>query len=141
MTSLPSQFLISLCGILLLLPPGWCCQLPAFKCCAPAPMQPETNQEGSETEGECCCCSSKKSTEESKPTPTKKPTAPRLACCCEAPPVILPEKVSTDVAALDMALPLFVVDLNPSNFEGFVLHLSHPVSPPDLHLLHCVWTC
>ncbi len=122
------------CGLVLALPPGWCCLWlpePAHAAAAPseAPAKP------------CrpCCGHSVQPAEPAAPAPVPPPPCPcadRNATTPEAvkPPALLPGD--------GLAATLPALDLTPSAApEHLVPDLS--LAPPStpLNVLHCVWLC
>jgi hypothetical protein len=120
------------CGLLLALPPGWCCLLqpcPA-RAAAPAPADPGP---------QCPCCS------HPIPPPEAPAPVPPPRCPCAdrdatksgtvKPPALLP---GDGLAAAPTSAP----DLQPSTAPGESLAGPNLALPSvSLHILHCVWLC
>lgn len=140
MKKLFSQLLIALCGILLVLPPGWCCHLQVSPCRPTAGVATHEVQQAAIPLSECCCCSTPDSTEGNSKAPTDKP-APVKKSCCESTPVIMPEKERVKEQDF-LSIPVSLIMGN----DWIVVHKLPCGTPvfdwsPPLHLLHCVWLC
>jgi hypothetical protein len=122
--------LVHLCSLLILMPVGWCCWLPAL----PAQGQPK--------EPDCCCCA-----KPAKPVPVKpgeeSPQAP--ICCCDPQPAAflsLPDQSGKPApdAFPAMALPMDAGFAPVSVTVAAIAPFLRDPAPPR-HLLHCVWLC
>lgn len=138
------------CGVLLALPPGWCCKATAGECCGhPLPSTPATAPAGccatKACSGHTCaddCCRKEPAQDRSAPVP--KPQQPDRPCdtaCCDRPPTDAP-KVERPVIDLG---PVGVQDAftAPADPGAVVALVSAPPRSafPPLHVLHCVWLC
>jgi hypothetical protein len=110
------------CGVLLALPPAWCCYTPSVA--QPDPTEPS-------------CCQRK---EAPKPAPSP-PPAPERCPCCDRLSVSTadPQKVAADVSH---AAPVVVVvaDSPRAGPSADVAPIPLILSRP-LRLLQCVWLC
>jgi len=120
-----SKLLALTSGILVGLPPGWCCAAPSPKA-AELPPQPVHS-----------CCQHEQPMPDKEPAPAQ----PIQKCCCEkdlaSPPS--PETTSPELA---ISIPLAIPDA-PALLAAGVSDLcftDHFSSPP-LHVLQCVWRC
>jgi hypothetical protein len=122
------RFLMLGCGLLLALPPGWCCILAI-----------QTARQETTKLVPCCrsCCGNSNS---STPTPKPVPHKPGR-CPCADRQTTAPENVKTFHCDLSIVAPLAALD--PAPFEA---NAGEPAGlPPHLcssaQLLHCVWLC
>lgn len=121
------------CGLLLALPPGWCCLwLPGPARASAAPTEVPA--------GPCCpCCNHPaQPAEPAAPAPPQRcPCADREATTPEAvkPPALQAgDSLATPVPAAD--------DLAPSAAPGGLVPASSLALPSaPLNVLHCVWLC
>jgi hypothetical protein len=120
------------CGLLLALPPGWCCLwMPGPACAAAAPAEAEP----------CCpcCCHPAQPTEPATPAP-----APPQRCPCADREATAPEAVKPPAlqAGADLGAPVPVPALAPSAVQECLLPASSLTSSSaPLNVLHCVWLC
>jgi hypothetical protein len=128
MRSFPVRSLALVCGLLLVLPPGWCCLLPRLGAQQPKPAPAHG-----------CCCGKKSKQPPTRQTPA--PPAPVRNCCGdrEATRLAGPEKVSPDPGlwAPVIAPCDGLCGVSPS----VPLALGLPPPWPPLQILHCVWRC
>ena len=133
-----SRFLRSLmlgCGLLLALPPGWCCTF-AFRPAKPAPAQQEAPQD---TPG-CCPCCAKKAPRPAQ-TPTPAPEAP-ARCPCSDRQLAAPDAPKVFAADMGLVVPVPVTDLFTFWPCGrFNVALRCPAAHSSSHILNCVWLC
>ncbi len=132
-----SLFLRSLmlgCGLLLALPPGWCCTF-AFR--APKPDTPKAAPE--DTPG-CCPCCAKKAAKPAQ-TPTPAPKAP-ARCPCSDRQLVAPDAPKVFAGDLGLVVPSPVADLF-TFWPGVRSAVGHrgPAAPSSCHILNCVWLC
>ncbi len=142
------DFLALACGVLLALPPGWCCGLTGGKCCGgdarTTPCSLTTAPLG--TKPECasnCCCAKDQSAGKSDPaSPAPKKQLPaKKAECCKRAPSSAPEvsHLSVDVSATDLVAAFAL------NAEQLFTRVRADTPPrsahPPLHLRHCVFLC
>jgi hypothetical protein len=111
------------CGLVLALPPAWCCYVPQ-----------QSMPQASEPARACCCCHHE---------PTPQPAAPKLP-----PPGRCPYyDHHTTVPAKPAIGPAFAVPVVLFASHASAVHLSlaaveHPRGPSrSVHLLQCVWLC
>jgi hypothetical protein len=120
------------CGLLLALPPGWCCLLgPCPARAAPAPAEPSDG-------AQCpCCC---------HPNPRPEPArpAPPLRCPCAdrdatTPDVLKPPTLLSGdgLAALPAGADLELT----ASHDAPVTHAGPLSLSAPLNVLHCVWLC
>lgn len=142
------EFLALACGVLLALPPGWCCGMTGGKCCGgearTASCSLTTTPPG--TEPECassCCCAKDRSagkTDPASPAPGKQLPAKKAECCKRAPSSA-PEvsHLSVDASATGL------VAVYACRAEQLVTRVRADAPPrsahPPLHLRHCVFLC
>lgn len=136
------------CGLLLALPPGWCCGLTGGACCGSPPFQnPEAGcrDEGCARPacGGGCCCAEPPAPISTLPAdaPKPHPDRPCDTVCCERAPAAVPkvEQPLPDLGPAGVEVPLVLV---PDRDTGTVRADAPPRSAfPPLHLLHCVWLC
>jgi hypothetical protein len=133
MGNLTRHLLSLVAGVMLALPPGWCCILaPAAAVAAERPSVPGPPA--------CCpgCCPEPSPAQDEQP-PSRAP----CTVCCGDQNVPL-SKRATDYApdATVAALPVTVAVLpGPGGAPGRIAP-AWPLSPPRaLHLLQCVWLC
>jgi hypothetical protein len=127
------------CGLLLALPPNWCCAVGIGQCCGPRPAASPCGKCSAcpECGGESCCSSTKAP---AAPAPPAEPPCKRG--CCEWPPTVAVPKAETptaDPAPAAVAAPFAPA---PGSVSGAVI-AGRPAgpSPTPLHVLHCVWLC
>jgi len=117
------------CGLLLALPPGWCC-VPAPAVAAETPQAPR--------EPSCCCRHPAPS--EDQPAPAV-PAPPAGRCCCEKESTEPPSASTVD---LDPAGSLPLVDnaVCPAlSLRDTAAYSGPRVHAPPPRLLYCVWLC
>jgi len=117
--------LVCALGLVLILPPGWCCMLGATRLAA----------EGKGQQG-CCCKSHPNRTVPAPQTPT-----PFKDCCCadrNTTPPAQPE-LPTPEAVLVATLPAEVLSAA-SLFEAGCGTVTIPRAG-SLHVWNCVWLC
>jgi hypothetical protein len=119
-------------GLLVALPPGWCCMVRSV-------ASPQVPKRDTPTPKSCCdCC--KEPAKPQTPEPRPLPHEPGKCPCGEhhstAPDA--PKALSLD---LSLPTPSTMIDLTPFWFDGRAV--SSVVSPFDLsfRILHCVWLC
>lgn len=122
------RFLMLCCGLLLALPPGWCCIF------AIQPARKETTK--TTPYRRSCCDQSTPSKSAPKPAPHKSDRCP-----CADRQTTAPDSVKAPPADLSVVAVLPV--LNPALT---VASAAAPAALPTLvssspHLLHCVWLC
>jgi hypothetical protein len=123
------------CGLLLALPPGWCCLW------LPGPARAVAASTDAPAEPCCpCCCHPAQPTELPPPAP-----APVPRCPCADRDATTPEAVKPPAlqAGADPGAPVpAAADLSPSAAPGGSLPaLSLALSSAPLNVLHCVWLC
>jgi hypothetical protein len=120
------QFLCLACGLVVALPPAWCCWTPQLP--TPAPAEPTT----------ASCCHK----HESPPPAPAVPAPPQCPCedrCTVAAAAVAPEKVAIHLA-LPTALVLTDADTLGPGLAAAVAPIPPLLSRP-IHLLQCVWLC
>jgi hypothetical protein len=128
MRSVVRNLLVFAVGVLLALPPGWCCMLVAVSVQAPKPAR-----------ADCCakCCAQPQAPagEETPPGP-----APLTVCCCDN---LVPLHKNSAKSLPDAAeLPLPFVAEPAARVERPTAPAAEAVSPRcSLHVLLCVWRC
>jgi hypothetical protein len=132
-----SRFLRSLvlgCGLLLALPPGWCCTF-AFRA-----AKQETPQETPKATPCCCPCCAKEAPPPD-PTPTPAPKAPDR-CPCSDRHSTAPDALKVIASDSGLVTPLPAIDLGLS-WPGIsaLVHFPSPAAPTASHILNCVWLC
>jgi hypothetical protein len=121
------------CGLLLALPPGWCCMARAWE----SPQQAESDTPCPPPD----CCPCKGPAQPKAPTPRPAPLPPGQ-CPCDGRQSVAPDAPKAVGCDLSLPAPLPVIDLVPCRARG-----DGPVSLPvfssdfSLHLRHCVWLC
>lgn len=124
-------------GILLMLPPNWCCMLGAVSCCVPIAVAAEDSSE--KQKKTCCCCTE----EPNDPIPESSPVPPDscpMPCCQAAPPVVVLSDGSSWIDATlpsQAVTPMLVADLYPFTTRA----ADDAISCPPLRILHCCWLC
>jgi hypothetical protein len=124
--------LLLACGLLLALPPGWCCMLQL-------PKAEEQARPAAPKSVPCCCC--KKGAKPASPTPAPPPQRP-ARCPCADRHSTAPDAPKVIGCDLSCVAPLPTTDLAPSGTAA-----GHPVvfralpSETSPHLLNCVWLC
>ena len=125
------QFLVFGCGVLLALPPGWCCFV------MPAAGQVRQD-EPAPAPCECCC-----KTAPAKPElPPPQPVDPNRCPVCGDRDLVKPAPVeppSDDLASLAASVPVIDVGVPALSLAGAAVTVGDLTRP--LHVLHCVWTC
>jgi hypothetical protein len=118
-------------GLLLGLPPGWCCPFLA-RAHEPAPQ------------AKPCCHHTEETEQPSPPTPpaNPEPGKPCDACACQRDATVTPDTrtLHPDVA---VAIPLALAHVGTFPVGGSALSARpdvYALSPPP-QLLHCVWLC
>ena len=129
-----SRFLRSLvlgCGLLLTLPPGWCCIF-AFR---PA------KQEAPKASPCCCPCCAK---EAPQPAPAPEPAAPKAPdrCPCADRHTTAPDAPKVFACDLGLVALVPVTDFFTS-WPGVrsLVGPHSPAVPTSCHVLNCVWLC
>ena len=136
------------CGVLLALPPGWCCKATARECCGPAPLSPSAPAKccvDRTCAGKTCaagCCSKEPADQGTTPAPTpQKPNRPCDTSCCEYSPAVAPK---VDHPVIDLGPVGVQISFTETADPGEVA-VSVSVPPrsafPPLNVLHCVWLC
>lgn len=111
------------CGVLLALPPGWCCVVPSLFAAARQETEP------------CCCCPRSAEGEQSPAHDSRTPKPERCPCEDRLGTTIDVHKPAAD-ALLLAPLPL---DLRP--FVGTTERtpaVASPPTTPSLYLVHCL---
>lgn len=142
------------CGVLLALPPGWCCGATAGECCGPLPLSAPAPVKSPACPGKACsskACSSKGCSgscgptvpvrSSATPTQPQKPDRPCDTACCERPQAAAP-KVEHHVIDLG-TVGVLVAFTDPfgTGAESVVVSVPPRSAFPPLHILHCVWLC
>jgi hypothetical protein len=122
------------CGLLLALPPGWCCLLLPCPVRAAAPAQTEATAD----EAQCPCCRHTVP-QPQPPSDAAPPRCPQPTCCAAAPDAVKPSAPLADTA-LPAALPAADLSPCPAPTGPAAAVAPSPASTP-LHVLHCVWLC
>jgi hypothetical protein len=121
------RILVLTCGLLLALPPGWCCLLP----------QVGIRQPGKAT---ASCCHHKD--QASTPTTPKAPLpehGPPCGCVDRDSPVPSgPKTLPVDLASVPAVVLQPVFD---GGAGAVVILTTAAVASPPLNVLHCVWLC
>ena len=138
------RVLTLVCGVLLALPPGWCCAAIAGQCCGPTlPSAPATSKccTGKTCAGQTCSsgCLTELTHEHSATLP--KPNCPCDASCCERPPADLPkvERPALDLGTVGVLVPFANAADHP--VVAILVNVPPRSAFPPLHVLHCVWLC
>lgn len=142
------DFLALACGVLLALPPGWCCGLTGGKCCGGEARTTSCSLTTTPlgTKPECasgCCCAKDQSagtTDPASPAPEKQLPAKKAECCKRAPSSA-PEvsHLSVDVSATGLVA---VFTFRAEQLFTRVRADAPPRSAhPPLYLRHCVFLC
>jgi hypothetical protein len=111
------------CGLLLGLPPAWCCWTP-----------PLTSAPQAEPEHASCCSE--------RPSPKPVPSQPPVRCPCDDRNTVTPagpEKVAADLS-LPAPLAVAPTDSARAGPDAGMAPLP-PVLLPPLHVRQCVWLC
>jgi hypothetical protein len=128
------RYLLLTCGLLLALPPGWCCMVPARGVA-------EDVRKRDDSPPRSCCDRGHRAPAPAAPERPKRAPLPFDQCPCfeRSASTDVPKTVGCDHA---LAAPLPLVDLVPSPTVA-VPTLAQPASPLDssLQLVHCVWLC
>jgi len=137
------------CGVLLALPPGWCCGATAGECCGPLPLSAPTPAKSPACSGKACsgkvcsssCCPTEPARSSPAPTKPQKPERPCDTTCCERPLANAP-KVARPVID-PAAVGVLVAVIAPfGRCAESVAGGAPPRSAfPPLRVLHCVWLC
>jgi hypothetical protein len=133
MRSAFSRFLLLACGLLLALPPGWCCMVPAWG----------TSQETPKSDGpqpRSCCGHSNEAPKPAAPERPNRAPLPVDQCpCCErSTSTDAPKTVGCDQA---LTAPLPLIDLAAAPVAGPILDSPVFLFDHSLRLIHCVWLC
>lgn len=134
------------CGVLLGLPPGWCCVASGGQCCGREPLlvtdtPTPTNRSGCTVcAGRCVCPPRAKQ----PPAPAKAPEQQQSPCqyaCCESAPAAAPKVDSSlfDLGTAALEAPFTLVPVAPA--DSVRVSVPPRSSFPPLHVLHCVWLC
>jgi hypothetical protein len=122
------------CGMLLLLPPGWCCLLAHL-------TQPHATHTSAKPKPACCACCGGEHDSPSAPAPDHVPGREGKCPCGEraatapgasvnaGPDLMLPAPGA--VTGCDTAAPAGPACEPPAAYSA----------PPHYHLLNCVWLC
>ena len=125
------RLLVLGCGLLLALPPGWCCIF-AFR---------SVKQEAPKSSPCCCCPCCAEKAPRPAPTPTPAPKAPDR-CPCADRHTTAPDAPKVFVCDLGFVVHLPATDLSPSWPGVSSLVGPHsPAVPTSSHALNCVWLC
>jgi hypothetical protein len=132
-----SRFLRSLvlgCGLLLALPPGWCCTF-ALRAAKQGISQ------GPPKATPCCCPCCAKEAPPPAPTPTPAPKTPDR-CPCADRHSTAPDAPKVFASDPGLVTPLPAIDLAPS-WPGIsaLVGFRSPAAPTSSHVLNCVWLC
>jgi hypothetical protein len=123
MTVRLSRFLVLGCGLLLALPPAWCCYPAAL------PRAPQ-----SEPSPPACCQKEKAPAPSPLPLPARCPCYDRNTVASASP-----EKLAAD---LSLPAPLAVVGPDSPCAGSTTVAAPTALAPaPPLHVLQCVWLC
>ncbi len=111
------------CGLLLALPPAWCCWTPEYAPAAPQAPAPAP------------CC-------HSDPAPEPVPALP-IRCPCDDRVTVSPAGPGKGAADLNLATPHVVANIDAlrASPSADVRPIPPLLSGPRLHLLRCVWLC
>lgn len=144
------RFLVAVCSILLVLPPGWCCYvLPAGCCGTPTQQSAEEEPASTPVKPACGCCHPKESSptdseetgttaDANQPTPAPEPVP--LNCDCLQRDSIKPT-MSADID-LDLVIIGPVADeVAPALRAPLALSPRGVLLTPSLQVLLCVWRC
>ena len=118
------------CGLLLALPPGWCCIF-AFR---------SVKQEAPKASPCCCPCCAKEAPRPA-PTPAPAPKAPDRCPCADR------HSTAPDAPKVFASDPGFVAPVPVIHLAPFWLGITAPAGfcPPaaatSSHVLNCVWLC
>jgi hypothetical protein len=128
--------LVLTAGLLLLLPPGWCCLLAGV-------TQPPVSAGRSATPSEHACCGhcGSKSAKSSRPIPGHVPGRDGKCPCGERTANAPGAPVN---AGPDLSLPAPVAVTGcVTGFQTVAAYetTAAQLHPPHFHLLHCVWLC
>ncbi|MGE0609451.1 MAG: hypothetical protein AB7O62_20335 [Pirellulales bacterium] len=111
-------------ALLLAMPPGWCCRVPAIK-------------DAAVRKSSCC----HQQTPE-RPAPSQMPGQPGLHCCCTRQATLPQAAVAPDHDGVNAVAVLAETALGPLQQT---LPLSHALpamaAGPPLRILNCVWRC
>jgi hypothetical protein len=106
------------CGLLLALPPAWCCYTPRVTA---APTQPT-------------CCQKAKA-------PQRAPVPPPAHCPCDDRDTISPSTPGKIAADVSFPTPLAVVVPDAPRAGPVAAAPVRLAFPQPLHILQCVWLC
>jgi hypothetical protein len=143
------RVLAFVCGVVLALPPGWCCKATAGGCCGPAlPSPPAPAPAGCCTSKSCAseacarsCCPKEPADERPAPAPTHpKPNRPCDTACCEQAPTIAP-KVEPPVDLGPVGVQTTFTETADPEAVAVLVGVPPRAAFPPLHILHCVWLC
>src|SRR5881227_2042782 len=115
-------------ALLLALPAGWCCTVPALNA-APAPEKPQS------------CCSARHKIPRSPAKPC--PPLPCKSCCDQHTKAVRPQSVKAPTdPGYSAPVAVFLTDISAAGHDGPARAMTHAHSPPPaLHVLQCVWRC
>jgi hypothetical protein len=129
-----ARSLMLACGLLLALPPGWCCMVP-FRACA------QEAAPGDAQQPRACCRHADGASRPSPPRAPQPAPLPLGKCPCSQ------HAVSTDAPKAvggDLVLAAPPPAIDPVQFPavaGPVVTAPLPTFDHSLRLLHCVWLC
>ena len=116
-------------GLLLILPPGWCCATPRMA--GQTPVKP-------------ACCPHCNAKERAPATPSSVPFGPKSSpkACCVAGIILIPPTVEQNNPVPTIAAAHFASAVARSGDSGTVADTAAvwPLAVP-LHVLHCLWLC
>jgi hypothetical protein len=122
------------CGLLLTLPPGWCCMWLPGPARAAAPEQ-------SPAEPCCpCCCHPAQPTEPASPAPAPAPRCPCADRDATTPEAVKPPALQPG-ADLGAPAPAAAGPAPSAAPDGLPTGLRFALSSAPLNVLHCVWLC
>jgi hypothetical protein len=130
-----ARFLMLACGLLLALPPGWCCMAP-FSACA------QESAKGDAQQPRPCCQHADGTSKPSAPRPSQPaPPLPLGKCPCaqHALSTDAPKAAGNDLA---LAAPPPLIDSVPFPVVADPVVIAPlPTFDHSCRLLHCVWLC
>lgn len=126
------RFLVLGCGLLLVLPPGWCCMFASWGRKQDAPSARPCRR---------TCCGEENRSPTSTPTPRPAPRKPARCPCADRLSTV-PDTAKVFAGDPPIVAPLDALDLSPAQpAVDSPVGFRSPSPPSATHILNCLWLC
>jgi hypothetical protein len=123
-----------MCGLILALPPGWCCML--------SPRASTTGARGEAKQVRSCCGHCKHSSKATHPSAPSRQPLPPGKCPCTDRDATSPDAFKILGSDLVLTSSTSVGDAVPCSVSfGHPIEVHDPPSDSSFLILHCVWRC